>query len=240
MIINLRQNVLAAYSEQATEIRGMLARRDVYMVNLIGSPGSGKTLLLERTLERLSAHRRVAVIEGDVETQRDAERLERFGVPLVSVNTGGACHLEPHSVAGALEKLDLGDLDLVFVENVGNLICPVEFDLGENARVAVSSLPEGEDKPTKYPALFREASAVVLNKSDLAPHLPFDPAFYRSEVRRLNGKAPLFELSAATGAGVDAWVEWLLSRGGDGRDAVDGDAGNRDAGNRDAGGGERS
>jgi hydrogenase nickel incorporation protein HypB len=212
MIINVKQDVLEAYRKRAEEVRAELEARGVYMVNLIGSPGSGKTLLLERSMERMPKLERIAVIEGDVETQRDAERLERFGIQLVSVNTGGACHLEAQSVAGALERLELDALELIFIENVGNLICPVEFDLGEAARVAVSSVPEGEDKPTKYPALFREASAVVLNKVDLAPYVPFDPDYFRSEVRRLNGKAPLFELSASNGDGLDPWLAWIEER----------------------------
>lgn len=177
------------------------------MVNLIGSPGSGKTMLLERTLTGLDL--KCAVIEGDVATDRDAQRIRATGTPSVQINTNGGCHLEANWVADTLEQLPLDELDLIFVENVGNLVCPAEFDIGEDCKVAVSSLPEGSDKPLKYPLLFSEAGAVVLTKIDLKPYVDFDETLYWDDVTRLNPKARRLRLSSVSGEGLEFWIKML-------------------------------
>jgi len=175
----------------------------------MASPGAGKTSLITRTVEALRDQLKIGAIDGDIATTLDADRIAELGVPTVQVNTGGACHMDAVMLKEALPKIPLAELDLLIVENVGNLVCPASFDLGTHRSVLIASIPEGDDKPSKYPALFREASAVVLNKVDLAPYVPFDAEFFRSEVRRLNGKAPLFELSASNGDGFDPWLRWL-------------------------------
>ena len=193
----------------ARETRDLLALKEVVMINLIGSPGSGKTLLLERSVDGLRGRKRFAVLEGDVETTRDAERLDRLDVPVSQLLTGGACHLEAKLVHRALTDLELDDLDIVFVENVGNLVCPAEFDVGEHAKVAVLSVAEGEDKPLKYPLLFREAKAVVLTKIDLLPHLAFDLDFCLDSISRINPAAPVFRVSSVTAEGLQEWIDWI-------------------------------
>jgi hydrogenase nickel incorporation protein HypB len=209
MEIKVIRDALAGQKERADAVRRRLAEKRIPMVNLIGGPGSGKTSLLERTLEKWGGRRKVAVIEGDVETDRDARRLQKFGIPLVSVNTGGGCHLDSDTIERALAELNLDQLDLIFVENVGNLVCPAEFDIGETAKVAVSSVAEGDDKPEKYPLLFREAKAVVLNKIDLLAHTDFDKNAFFERVDRLNGGLPRFEVSCRRNEGLDAWIGWI-------------------------------
>ena len=181
------------------------------MVNLIGSPGSGKTTLLERAVLRLRDEQRVAVLEGDIATTRDAERIAALDIPTSQLLSGGACHLEAKLVHHALADFPLGELDWVFVENVGNMVCPAEFDIGERAKIAVLSVTEGEDKPLKYPLLFQEASAVVLSKVDLLPHVPFSMRACRDNIREVNVKLPVFEVSAARDEGVGEWLDWLKS-----------------------------
>lgn len=179
------------------------------MLNLIGSPGCGKTTLVENMVAHLDGRVRFAVLEGDVETTRDAERLARLGVPVSQLLTSGACHLEAKLVHRALSDLSLDDLDLVIVENVGNMVCPAEFDIGETAKVAVLSVTEGEDKPLKYPLLFREARAVVLSKTDLLPYLSFDIEACVDFLSKINGRVPVFRVSATTGTGMDGWIAWV-------------------------------
>ena len=205
--IDVQQAVMAADLGYAQKIRDLLAEKGILMVNLIGSPGSGKTMLLERTLTGLDL--RCAVIEGDVATDRDAQRIRATGTPSVQINTNGGCHLEANWVDGTLEQLPLDELDLIFVENVGNLVCPAEFDIGEDCKVAVSSLPEGSDKPLKYPLLFSEAAAVVLTKIDLKPYVDFDEALYWDDVTRLNPKARRLRLSSLSGEGLEFWIKML-------------------------------
>ncbi|NIT36210.1 MAG: hydrogenase nickel incorporation protein HypB [candidate division Zixibacteria bacterium] len=215
MEIKIVKKVLEAHEKLAEEIARLLARNGVYAINIIGSPGSGKTLLLERTFEAAAADLKPGVIEGDIATTADAERLQRFGVPVVQINTGpfgGDCHLAPNLIRAALEELPLDDLKTVFVENVGNLVCPAEFNIGENEKVVVLSLAEGEDKPLKYPLAFREANAVVVNKTDLLPHLDVDLDVLRRNVAAVNAGLAVFEASAKTCDGVGSWVEYVRGR----------------------------
>lgn len=209
--IRVYKDLMGANEEWAAKTRALLEEKHLRMLNMIGSPGCGKTTLVENMVGRLKGVVRFAVLEGDVETTRDAERLDRLGVPVSQLLTGGACHLEAKLVHHALKDLALDELDLVIVENVGNMVCPAEFDVGEHAKVAVLSITEGEDKPLKYPLLFEESSAMVLTKLDLLPHLRFDKEACLDFVRRVNGSIPIFEVSAVSGAGMDAWVEWVRS-----------------------------
>ena len=194
----------------AGEIRELLANHGVRMLNLIGSPGSGKTTLLERMTRPLSGNISMAVLEGDIETTRDAQRLHALGVPVSQLLSGGACHLEARMVYKALCDFDLTGIDLVIVENVGNMVCPAEFDIGEAAKIAVLSVTEGEDKPLKYPLLYREAAAVVITKTDLLPHLETDLAAYLEHLREVNAGLPAFTVSAVSGENLDSWVSWVI------------------------------
>ncbi len=209
MIIELNQNILDSNNSRADEVRIILEENKLVMINIISSPGSGKTSLLEKTLGILGRDYRLGIIEGDVNTTRDARRLEGFGLPITAVNTRGACHLNSTIILKALDKLPLNKLDCIIIENVGNLVCPSEFDLGEHAKIALSSVPEGDDKPQKYPMLFREAKCLILNKIDLLPYVPFNRDVFYRDIRNLNPKLPVIETSCTTGEGVDAWVEWM-------------------------------
>lgn len=211
MEIKVIKHLLDETAKKAEEIRKLLSEKKVLMVNLIGSPGSGKTSLLEKTLADFQGKYRCAVIEGDVATDRDAVRLQSYGVPICLINTDGACHLEPMSIRKALEEFDLDATDVIFVENVGNLVCPAEFDIGEHAKIAIASVAEGHDKPEKYPLLFNECRAVVLNKMDLAQFTDFDKKIFDESVQRLNGKVPTFETSCRRNEGLAAWYDWLRS-----------------------------
>ena len=179
------------------------------MVNIISSPGAGKTTLLERTCEELGAKFRIGVIEGDITTDRDAQRLKKYDIPIVVINTEGGCHLDSHSISKVLDSFDLDNLDVLFVENVGNLICPSQFDLGETFKLAVVSTTEGDDKPGKYPMLFREARAVLLNKVDLIPYTNFNFDNFAADLKMLNSRVNLFELSCTRGDGLENWYKWI-------------------------------
>jgi len=198
---------LAARNREALDAAGVRA------INLMSSPGSGKTTLLQRTLAALQGRLRVGIVEGDIQTAIDAERLDGYGAQISLLNTGdgfgGECHLDAPMVATALAGLDLSTLDLVLIENVGNLVCPAEFEVGEHAKAMVFSITEGEDKPLKYPVMFRSVEAVCVNKMDLAPYLDFDMDLFRTNLCSVNPHAVVFELSARSGDGVDAWVEWV-------------------------------
>jgi len=208
--IKVYRDILEADGQWAEQTRELAAAHHVAVLNLIGAPGAGKTRLLEATASRLEGRLRFAVLEGDVETTRDAERLHALGVPVSQIITGGACHLSAQVVHTALRDLALDQLDVVLVENVGNLVCPAELDIGEHAKVAVLSVTEGEDKPAKYPLLFRQAKVVVLTKTDLLPHLTFDLPQCLAYVRQVNSQLPVFPLSPVTGDGLDAWIDWLV------------------------------
>ncbi len=207
--IKVLRNVLEANDQLAARIRERLTQHHVTTINLISSPGAGKTSLLEKTIAALQGQTRIGVLEGDIATTRDAERVGKLGVPVVQLLTGGACHLEAPLVERGLSELDLTALDLLFIENVGNIACPAEFDLGETAKVGILSVTEGHDKPGKYPLLFHEIRALVLNKVDLLPHTDFDRAAFLRDFRNLNARAPVFEVSCRTGEGLAAWLHWL-------------------------------
>lgn len=209
MEIKVLQHILEANDEAAALTRSRLASAGVTALNLISAPGAGKTSLLERAIPLLRERFSVAVLEGDIATTRDAERIGALEVPVVQLLTNGGCHLEAPLVARGLAELSLDDLDLVFIENVGNIACPAEFDLGEAAKVGVVSVAEGHDKPAKYPLLFHEVAALVLNKVDLLDHTDFDMETFLGDFRGLNSQAPLIEVSCRTGRGIDRFVEWV-------------------------------
>jgi len=208
--IEVREKVMAKNDELAGEVRRRLGADRVAALNLVSAPGSGKTLLLERTLERLGGELRMAVVTGDVQTQNDADRLARHTTNLVqAVVTHGACHLDARQVLTALEAIDLPHTDLLFIENVGNLICPASWDLGETAKVAIFSVTEGEDKPLKYPKMFQQSRYAVLNKIDLLPYLPFDRDLAVRHARTVNPDLRFFFTSALTGEGLETWCDFL-------------------------------
>lgn len=212
MEIKVVKRIMEFNEQHAETVRQRLREAGVVAINLISAPGSGKTSLIETAIRELKDKVRIGVIEGDPDTTRDAERIARLDVPVVQINTEGGCHLEATMVLRALEEIDVDGLQLLFIENVGNLVCPVVFDLGETYRIAVVSAAEGHDKPAKYPALFRTAQVTVLNKIDLIPYLDFDEEQFTSDVRRLNPEMPILRVSCRTGEGVREWVEWLLKR----------------------------
>lgn len=203
------ENVLRVNDELAKLLRRQLTEKHIFTVNLIGAPGCGKTALLEKTLELLAGEMRLAVMVGDLTTARDAQRMSKWCDQVVQINTGKGCHLEANHVLQALDKIDLSRVDLLFIENVGNLICPVGFDLGQDVKVGMFSVAEGDDKPAKHPYIVAESAALILNKIDLMPYVPFRKEIFDEDVRRLNAKAPLFELSVTSGQGLGGWLNWL-------------------------------
>jgi hydrogenase nickel incorporation protein HypB len=203
------EKILSANDLVALENQKLLDEKGVVAVNVMASPGAGKTSLILRAIEALKGTLRVGVIEGDVAGRVDAEKVAETGTPVVQINTGGGCHLDAPQVQGALRQLPLDEIDLLFIENVGNLICPTGFALGEHVNMMIAHVAEGHDKPIKYPGMFTVVDAVVLNKTDLMPYLDFDSEQFRTAVRALNAEAPLFEVSCKTGEGLDAWLEWL-------------------------------
>ncbi|MBC8406960.1 MAG: hydrogenase nickel incorporation protein HypB [Planctomycetes bacterium] len=207
--IKIYRDLMGANEVWAAKTRVLLAQKRVLMINLIGSPGAGKTSLLEGMGVQLDKKMKFAVLEGDVETTRDAERIREIGVPVSQLLSGGACHLEAKLVHYALQDLDLEHLDLVVVENVGNMVCPAEFDIGEHAKIAVLSVAEGDDKPLKYPLLFQQAKAAVLSKMDLLPYVPFDLPACRKYIQQVNAKLPVFEVSALQQEGLGGFMRWL-------------------------------
>ena len=210
MKVPIVENVLKLNDEIATMNRAVLTRYGVFTVDLIGAPGCGKTALLEATLRQMR-DRRAAVICGDLATQRDADRVAGAGVPVVQVNTGKGCHLEANHIREALEQIDLDGIDVLFIENVGNLICPVGFDLGQDAKVGMFSVTAGDDKAAKHPALVCEAELLLLSKIDLLPHLNFDKTLFQSDIVKLIPRVSLLELSPVSGAGMSLWIRWLES-----------------------------
>jgi hydrogenase nickel incorporation protein HypB len=208
-ILHLERNILARNDGFADRNRDWFAARGILALNLVSAPGAGKTTLLERTLRDLGGEIAIGVVEGDQATSRDAERIRAAGGRAVQINTGTGCHLEAEGLARFLRDLDPTPGSIVFIENVGNLVCPALFDLGERAKVLLASVPEGDDKPQKYPHMFAAADLVLLNKRDLLPHVPFDVARFRADVARVKPRLPILETDALHGDGLEAWYAWL-------------------------------
>ncbi|MBP3191755.1 hydrogenase nickel incorporation protein HypB [Natronogracilivirga saccharolytica] len=209
--IRLEQDILSHNNLLAERNRGYLEAKGITALNFISSPGAGKTTLLEKTLGKLKDKIPFFVIEGDQQTMNDAERIDATGVPVVQINTGSGCHLDASMINSAMKQLDPGPESLLLIENVGNLVCPALFDLGESHRIVMFSVPEGDDKPAKYPTIFRNADYCIINKIDLLPHVPFDLEKAREYARRINPGIRFFEVSAYTGEGMDTWTDWLKS-----------------------------
>jgi hydrogenase nickel incorporation protein HypB len=209
MRVPLERKVLNENDRIAATLRERFQNHGVFCLNLISSPGSGKTSLLERTLEGFGPERRVAVLTGDIQTDNDARRLAHFGFPVRQITTGGACHLDARMVERALADWPVEDLEILFLENVGNLVCPTSYDLGEEARAVLLSVTEGEDKPLKYPATFHHADLMVLNKIDLLPYVPFSAEVAKENARRVQPDIEILDVSCTTGEGLDRWRAWL-------------------------------
>ncbi len=212
MKVPIVRNILEANDRIAGQNREMFAQSKVYVMNLMSSPGAGKTSLLEQTLERVKGNINVGVIEGDIQSSVDAERIARKGVKAVQINTDGACHLDANMIREAVAEFDINELDLLVVENVGNLVCPAEFDVGEHMKVMILSIPEGDDKPFKYPLMFQECKALVINKIDLLPYVDCSVEKIRDASYKLNPKMDVFEVSCRTGEGLDEWCAWLVGK----------------------------
>jgi len=214
MEIKVVKDILDVNERLAQRNRGLFDDNNLFAVNLMSSPGAGKTSLILQTLKSLKSKVKIGVIEGDVSSSLDAETIGREGVPVVQINTAGGCHLDANMLSTALDSLPLKELKLLFIENVGNLICPAEFTLGEHRRVLISSLPEGDDKPFKYPLMFHTVDVVLINKIDLLPHLKFDIDAFSRTIKGMNQKVEIFPISCTTGQGISEWVSWLLSQMG--------------------------
>ena len=212
MEIKVIKNILEANEVIASQSKTLFAEKGIYVLNLMGSPGAGKTTLLEKTVDYLKDKNHIAVIEGDIATSRDAERIAQHSIPAVQINTGGACHLDGNMVRGALKEFNLNQIDLLIVENVGNLVCPAEFNIGENDKAMIISVTEGDDKPKKYPLMFQVSTVLLLNKIDLLPYLDFDMERFHDDALKVNPKLKIMPISCTTGEGIDAWFEWIEGR----------------------------
>lgn len=212
MEVDISRPILDKNERLAAQNRALFDEKGIFVVDLMASPGAGKTSTILATIDALREKYNIAVIEGDIASKVDAEKISAHGIPAVQINTGGACHLESDMIQRAVGALDLDALDLLIIENVGNLVCPTEFYLGENAKVMILSVPEGHDKPYKYPNIFALAEAVILNKYDTMSVFDFDEDEFRAVVRSLNPNAPVFPVSATKGDGVEAWTAWLSDR----------------------------
>ena len=208
--IPIVESIMSANDELAARNRRSLDAHGVYAINVMASPGAGKTSLILSSIEALRGRRVLAAIEGDLASNVDAVKIREAGASAIQINTGGGCHLDATQVQQALGQLPLDDIDLLLIENVGNLVCPVGFALGEHCRVAISSVPEGDDKPLKYPSIFANVDALVINKIDLLPYIPFDMDAFQRLVKALNPGIRIFVVSCTTGAGLDEWIEWLM------------------------------
>ncbi|MCE1240768.1 MAG: hydrogenase nickel incorporation protein HypB [Azonexaceae bacterium] len=224
-MVQIEQDILSKNDGYAAQNRAWFDERGIFALNLVSSPGSGKTTLLVKTIERLKAQFAISVVEGDQETANDAERIRATGVPALQINTGKGCHLDAHMVGHAMQRLHPADGSLFLIENVGNLVCPAAFDLGEHHKVAILSVTEGEDKPLKYPDMFAAADVLLLNKCDLLPYLDFDADLAEANARRVNPDLTVFRVSATSGDGLSAWLDWiaggLAAQGGKRADSVD-------------------
>jgi len=212
MKISVVKNILEANQRIAEENRRRFCENRVRVINLMSSPGAGKTSLLERTIQSLKSEIRVGVIEGDIQSSYDAERIGQTGVPVVQINTGGACHLDSNMVQEALRNLDMESLDLLFIENVGNLVCPAEFNLGEDLKAMILSVAEGDDKPLKYPLMFHESNVLLINKIDLLPFCDCNPDLIEERALKVNPRLKIFRVSCRTGEGLDGWTDWVRKR----------------------------
>jgi len=210
MEIKVLKDILSANEQIAKRNRELLDSNKIFAVNLMSSPGAGKTSLILETVKRLKGKVKIGVIEGDISSSLDAEKVCREGVPVIQINTGGECHLDANMLFDALSHLPLKDIELLFIENVGNLICPAEFALGEHKNVLISSIPEGDDKPFKYPLMFHKVDIVLINKIDLLPYLNFNVEGFSQAIKGINKGVEIFEISCATGAGIPEWIAWLL------------------------------
>lgn len=211
MKVKIVKNILEANERIALSNKKRFDEVGVFVINLMSAPGAGKTSLLEKTLSLLNGKLKIGVIEGDIVGTEDAERLERFGIPVVQINTQGACHLDANMIGEVLDELPLKELDILFIENVGNLVCPAEFNVGEDMKVMLLSIAEGDDKPSKYPLMFRESSALLINKVDLLPYLDVNIERIKKESLRINPSLRIFEVSCRTEQGLEEWTSWLLS-----------------------------
>ena len=211
MEVKVMKNILGENEKIADENRKLFRAKNVFVINLMGSPGSGKTTLLEKTLSKLAEKLKVAVIEGDLFTARDAERIERQNVPVVQINTAGGCHLDAAMVKRAAESLNLDEIDLLIIENVGNLVCPAEFDVGENLKAVVLSITEGDDKPLKYPLIFKESAVAVLNKVDLIPFTNFNLEQARADLSTIHPQIKIIETSCTKSTGLDDWCNFIIA-----------------------------
>ena len=212
MKIELQRPILDLDDRLAVENRRLFDEHGIYVLDLMASPGAGKTSVILKTIEHLRGRYRFAVIEGDIAGDIDALRIKEQGISAVQINTGGACHLESQMIRKALDVLDLDALDIILIENVGNLVCPTDFCLGENAKAMILSVPEGDDKPLKYPGVFQASSAIILNKIDVLPYFNFDEQAFCASITKLSPHTPIFPLSATTGIGVEHWAEWLAAQ----------------------------
>jgi hydrogenase nickel incorporation protein HypB len=211
-VVTIERKVLEKNDAIARQNREMIASKGIFCINMISSPGSGKTSILERTLVNLKGKINTQIIEGDVQTDFDAQRIARYNVPVVQIVTNGGCHLEASLVSDAMQSLDFSNLQLLIIENVGNLVCPAGYDLGEAVKVVVISVTEGEDKPLKYPLIFQNAGVMIVNKIDLLPHLTFDNERLKQNALSINPKLKVFETSCTTNQGIDAWCNYLIER----------------------------
>jgi hydrogenase nickel incorporation protein HypB len=209
MKIEVVENVLKYNKAQADENRRLFKENNILVLNLLSSPGAGKTSLIIETIKKMKSKKTIGVIEGDISSTYDAEKIKRFTEYVVQINTGGTCHLNATMVSSALGKLKIGDLDIIMIENVGNLICPVGFDLGEAHKIVLSSVNEGDDKPVKYPPVFIKSDLVLLNKMDLMDVSDFDPDFFKKKINKLNPDSRIIKISCKTGIGFDSWIDWL-------------------------------
>lgn len=212
MEIKVIKNILGENDRLAAENQAMFADKKVFVLNFMGSPGAGKTSVLEKTMERLKDKIKMAVIEGDLFTSKDAERIDKYGVPVIQINTAGGCHLDANMVQKTVKEMNLDELDLLVVENVGNLVCPAEFPVGEDARAVVLSVTEGDDKPLKYPLMFKESEIALLNKVDLAPYCNFNMDSAKKDITSLHPGIEVLEVSCTKGDGIEAWCDWLLKK----------------------------
>jgi hydrogenase nickel incorporation protein HypB len=212
MEIKVLKDILGANEQLAAKNRELLDKNKVFAVNVMASPGAGKTSVVLQTIKALKGKVKIGVIEGDIASSIDAETVAKEGVPVVQINTGGECHLEAIQIQNALNNLPLADIDLLLIENVGNLVCPAEFSLGEHLKILIASVPEGDDKPYKYPLMFNTVDALVLNKIDLLPYVKFNVDSFIKTVKNINAKVELFKVSCTTGEGVQAWAKWLTAK----------------------------